>query len=417
MFKLNENYEVDRRIRNCDYIRYSPFEISTINTPNSQIYINIPRGDSVISLLGSLLRINFDVLHAATNNRYRDGDDIRQVNEGPIALFSNYKLQSSKGKHIEEINHAHIVCLMCKLITSGRNSDDLSIRFDRDRGRRQRELTNNKNIKGKYHVTIMLKDVFGFAEHQEKGTYGRLGYKLFLTRNSDNAVLNKGNAINNAKLKINSIDWYIPNYTPSLSQEKILMGQIVNKKPTELRYVEKSVFMKEVNTQNFWTSELGTQKGINVPIWVIVAFQQSDRKYDQNLNNDTFYRPPVISTQCIIATEKYLDSAFSLNCNDDEYSHGYSQIKEAFRALTHDDLLHSYKSENDYGSSNNGNNIDYNFYVFDIRYQKNFESSQPMKVEFKFDGVIPAGIYGYALVLTNKFVSISSDGQRHFDLI
>ena len=136
---------------------------------------------------------------------------------------------------------------MYKLLTGARNTDDLATGFDRDRGRRQRELTNNKNIKGKYHVTIMLKDIFGFAEHQEKGTYG-LGYKLTLTRNSDNAVLNKAKATNNAKCKINSIDWYVPHYTPSLAQEKVLMSQIVNKKPTELRYVESSVFMKEVNT-------------------------------------------------------------------------------------------------------------------------------------------------------------------------
>ena len=54
---------------------------------------------------------------------------------------------------------------------------------------------------------------------------------------------------------------------------------------------------------------------------------------------------------------------------------------------------------------------------FDIRYQKRFESAQPIKVEFKFNGAVPAGIYGYALVLTNKILSISSDGQRHFDLI
>ena len=38
----SENYEIDRRILKCDYIRYSPAEISTINTANSQIYINIP---------------------------------------------------------------------------------------------------------------------------------------------------------------------------------------------------------------------------------------------------------------------------------------------------------------------------------------------------------------------------------------
>ena len=144
------------------------------------------------------------------------------MNEGPVALFSKYKLQSSSGKHIEVINHAQVVCLMYKLVTSARNTDDLSIGFDRDRGRRQRELTKNKNIKVKYHVKIMLKDIFGFSEHQEKSTYG-LGYQLTLTRNSDNAVLNEGNAINDAKNKINSIDWFVPHCTPSLAQEKTLM--------------------------------------------------------------------------------------------------------------------------------------------------------------------------------------------------
>ena len=45
MFKLNENYENDRRIPKCDYIRNSLAETSTINTPNSQIYIKIPKED------------------------------------------------------------------------------------------------------------------------------------------------------------------------------------------------------------------------------------------------------------------------------------------------------------------------------------------------------------------------------------
>ena len=85
--------------------------------------------------------------------------------------------------------------------------------------------------------------------------------------------------------------------------------------------------------------------------------------------------------------------------------------------LTKDDILEPYISDNDFRSYNDCNNIGYILYVFDIRYRKNFESAQPIKVEFKFDGVISAGIYGYALVLTNRLISISSDGQRHFDLI
>ena len=415
MFKLNEKYEINRDILKCDYIRYSPSEISTINTANSQVYINIPREDSVISLLNSYLELNFDVLRADNSNRYIDNNDIRLVNLGPIGLFSNYKLTTSSGKHLENIDHAHIVSLMYKFLTSSKGSDDLSIGFDRDRTRRRNELTNNKTVKGRYHVRIYLKDVFGFAEYQEKGTYG-LGYKLTMTRNSDNAVLNKANAINLGKIKINALEWYVPHYTPSMQQQSILSKQILNKTPTQIQYPERSVFMKEVNTQNVWTFELGTQEGINIPMYIFVAFQQNDRQHDQNLNNDTFVRLPVISAQVIIGTERYPDAAIILNYDDDNYSQAYGLIKETFRALTKDDILQPYISENDFRSSNNNNDIGYNIYAFDIRYQKNFENAQPIKVEFKFSENIDAGIYGYALVLTNRLISITSDGQRMFNL-
>ena len=130
MFKLKENYEVDRRILKCDYIRYSPAETSTINTPNSQIYINMPREDSVISLLNSYLDLNFEVIKKDDNSGYANSNDIRLVNLGPIALFSNFKLTTSSGRHLEDISHAHLISLMYKLITSSKDSDDLSIGFD-----------------------------------------------------------------------------------------------------------------------------------------------------------------------------------------------------------------------------------------------------------------------------------------------
>ena len=105
-----------------------------------------------------------------------------------------------------------------------------------------------------------------------------------------------------------------------------------------------------------------------------------------------------------------------MNYNDDDYSQAHGQIKEAFKALTEDDILQPYISEDDFRSSNEGKNIRYIIHVFYIRYQKNYESGQSVKVEFKFDGVIPAGIYAYGLVLTYRLVSMSSDGLRMFEL-
>ena len=126
-------------------------------------------------------------------------------------------MKTSSAKHLEDVTHAHILSLRYELTTSSKTFDDLFFGFDRDRVRGQRELTNNKKIKRKYHLRIYLGDFFGFAEHQEKATF-ELGYKLTLTKYSDNAVLNKNNGTSEGKIKIKSYELYIPQKTPSVTQ-------------------------------------------------------------------------------------------------------------------------------------------------------------------------------------------------------
>ena len=135
--------------------------------------------------------------------------------------------------------------------------------------------------------------------------------------------MNKDNAIIIGKTNINALEWYVPQSTPSIPHQAILCKQFLSKTPTELQCAERSVFMKGVNTQNLWTFELGTQEGNNVPIWIIVSFQQRNRQDYLFVNNDTIHRPPVTSAQGIIGTEKYPDSAILLNYDDDNYSQGY----------------------------------------------------------------------------------------------
>ena len=195
---------------------------------------------------------------------------------------------------MEDISHVQIVSLVYKLTTSAKDTDDLSIGFEKNRGKRKNELALNKNIKGKYHLKVVLKDVIGFAEHQEKATYG-LGFKLTLTRNEDDAVKDKVVVIANARIKIDHIHWYVPHYTPSIQQQNILSNQILSKTPTELRYIERSVFMKEEKNQNHWSFELGSQENVNIAVWVFIGFQQRDRQNSHDLNNDIFYSLPVTS--------------------------------------------------------------------------------------------------------------------------
>ena len=176
--------------------------------------------------------------------------------------------------------------------------------------------------------------------------------------------------------------------------------------------------MKEVIIQNLRKFEIGSQENMNVPLWIVIGFQQTDRHDSQKLKNNTLCGLPNTSAQCIIGTEKNLDAGIFLNYDDDDYSQASGKIKQTFRALTKDDILQPYLSDHNFRSSNiRANDVGYKFYVFDIKYQQNCTASQPSKVKIKFAGVNPHDINGYALVLTKKLVSKYSDGQRRFDFI
>ena len=103
------------------------------------------------------------------------------------------------------------------------------------------------------------------------------------------------------------------------------------------------------------------------------------------------------------SNRKFFDAAILLNNDDDDYSQGYGRIREVFRALTKDDILNPYISDQDFRITNVNaageatNDIGYNFYVSDIGYQKKSEAAQPIKIEIIFSEDV-AGIYAYALV-------------------
>ena len=342
------------------------------------------------------------------------------------AFFNKYRLTSSSGEEIEEEDNGHVICLLHKLISSSRVNDDLSVAFHRSNEVRENELTKNKTTKGNYHVRIYSKDVFGFAQDQENCTYG-WGYKLTLQRNSDNHVLGHlaqaDDATNLAlagRVIIDDIGWYVPHYIPNISNQKLMLGHVVFKTPTELSYIKRSSYMKDVTTENNWTFGLGVGDGIDIPIYVKVRFMQRDQFNQQQQNNCSIYRPSVVNAQCIIGSEKFLDAGRNCNFAFDKYSQAHGENVSCFRHLAKDIFLQLYFTQKDFVTSSiypNGN-PGYNLYAFDIRHHEDYSSAQPIEVRFDFRPAAPAttNLIGYALLSTNKLVLFSSGGQRLFDL-
>ena len=254
--------------------------------------------------------------------------------------------------------------------------------------------------------------MFGFAD-QEKIAYG-LGYTLTLKRNTNNDAILRGAGVDAAKIGIKVISWYIPHYVPSLENQQLVMNQTLNKDPTELFYTERTVFRKDVNTNSNWTFELGNAGGKSnnesCPIFVIVGFQARNKIDSQTDDKAVFDRLPIINAVCKIGSEKYPDDGIECDFDRDKDDRAYSEIENFYHLKSETNLINPFIDLHKFRKN-------YNFYVFDLSKQKDHIASQPIRLEIKFIAAIDvADDIAYALVLTPKLISISSDGQRHFDL-
>ena len=115
---------------------------------------------------------------------------------------------------------------------------------------------------------------------------------------------------------------------------------------------------------------MGSHEGIIISHWIFEKFQQRDWHNSAIESNDSLFRPLVAKTQRLKGKKNHLGAGILLNYNDDDFSQVYLQTKEAFKALTREDILQSYLSHHDFRSNFDGNDVDFYFYVFDKRYQK-----------------------------------------------
>ena len=314
---------MDKHIHKIDFIKYSPSSLATINNSISNISIIFPREDAYICLQNSFISLEFEVLKN-DDTRYADGDQISLVNFESVALISEAKLVTSSGKHLEKVDNLHPISLMYKLLTSNQQTSQLMYGFEESQATRRQELTNNETEKGTFFVRIKLKYLFGFAD-QEKITYG-LGYSLTLKRYNNNDPIIRDNGVDAAKINIEDISWYVPHYTPSMENQQLVMNQVLDKDPTELYYMERIVFRKDVNTNNNWTFELGSS-GESTPSFIIVGFQARNKIDSQTLDNAIFDRLPVSNAVCKIGSEKSPDDGIECDYDRDKYDQAYSEIK------------------------------------------------------------------------------------------
>ena len=169
-------------------------------------------------------------------------------------------------------------------------------------------MSKNKTTKGNSHARIFFKGVFGFAEYQDTCT-NIFAYKFTLQRNNDEHVLSPQAGATDAanvalagRVIIDDKKMYVPPYIPNISNQKLMLEPIVTRAATELSYINRSFYMKEVTTENNWNFELGVGAGIDILIYVIVEFMQRNQFNQQRQQNDRF---PISETKCSKCSKSY----------------------------------------------------------------------------------------------------------------
>ena len=131
----------------------------------------------------------------------------------------------------------------------------------------------------------------------------------------------------------------------------------------------------------------------------------------QTHDNATFDRLSISNAVCKIASEKYPDDEIECDYDRDNNDKAYSEIEIFYQLKSETNLLNPFIDLHKFRRR-------YYFYVFDLSKQIDHIASQLIRLEFKFSAAFGVADYiAYALVLTPKLISISSDGQRHFDLL
>ena len=130
------------------------------------------------------------------------------------------------------------------------------------------------------------------------------------------------------------INWYVPQNTPNVSQKKIILEETVSRSATKTAYNERSAHRNVLTTETKWSSELGVDKWIDVPFYVLVGFMQRKQFHQQTRNIDTIYQTIVTNARCVIVREKYTEIGMICDCGHGKIFHVYGEVVFCFRPWT-----------------------------------------------------------------------------------
>ena len=438
ILQITEDIPVDDSIYEYEYKEYNPIAGTDVN--RGSIVITIEAQDIYTHPAESYLIVDGELIKN-NNTAYVDADNITLINNGIMYLFSDvrYHLASHEIEVLQNPGHASTMLGMLKYPDDFYKAHGLNQLWFKDDNLEPNQETNTgfkkrheyiiklPDPKGSFSFKIPLKHFLGFCEDYKKIIYG-MQQRLTLTRTGDNNAIFKGTktvnnnvvAIDEGKIHIKRIRWFMPHVIPSdayrLQLDKII--EIKEKIPVGYRMLQCDNIQVPENQKPFsW--RLGVKSSPDIPRFIIVGFQSG--KFNlQTQNPAIFDNLNVRNIYVTLNAKRYPDIDYENDFRNNNYSRIYGDAA-VFRKkfFNMDELI-----------SNCG--IDpiefkkfYPLYVFDVTKQseklKTSVSDIHIKASFG-DGIAgannpPAGTMAYAVIISDRLFHFVSDGSKITNIV
>ena len=442
ILQITKDIPVDDSIYEYEYKEYNPIVGTNLNrgsivlTIESQDIYTHP-AESFLIIEGQLLKDN--------DNFYGDGDHITLINNGMMYLFSDvrYHLASHEIEVLQNPGHATTMLGMLKYPDDFYKSHGLNqlwIKDENKGGAEERKLQppynrgfsirheyiiKSPNPKGTFSFKIPLKHFLGFCEDYRKILYG-MQQRLTLTRTGDDNAVFRAVGVDQGKIRIDKISWFMPHVIPS-DAYRLQLDKIIEKKekiPVGYRMLQCDSTQVPTNQKEF-TWRLGVKSSPDIPRFIIVGFQTN--KNNNQLGNPAIFDPLYVRNIYVtLNAKRYPDTDYNNDFDKNQYSRIYGDAT-LFRKknFNMDELVSNSGIEpTDYKNL-------FPLFVFDVSKQSEKLKTSVSDIHIKAffnpapppagGGAVPdnpgANTMAYAVIISDRLFHFVSDGSKITNIV
>ena len=436
ILQITEDIPVDDSIYDYEYKEYNPIAGKTGDLNRGSIVIVIEAQDIYTHPAESFLIVEGKLVKNADGSVYDSNTLISLINNGIMYLFSDvrYHLASHEIEVLQNPGHATTILGMLKFPDDFSKSQGLNQCWIKDTGEgntvvdgnnpndgfklRRNYIINMPASRGNFCFKIPLKHFLGFCEDYKKVIYG-MQQRLTLTRTGDNDAILRANDVDEGKVDIERIKWFMPHVIPS-DAYRLQLDKIIEKKekiPVGYRMLQCD--NTSITGTNF-TWRLGVKSSPDIPRFIIVGFQIG-RNNNQEQNPARFDNCDIGNIYITLNAKRYPDTDYDIKFDENRFCRIYGD-SSAFRKKFYnmDELV----------SNHNINPVDYKnlypIFVFDVTKQseklKTAVSDIHVKMRFNTNPALdnagnPRNVMAYAVIISDRLFHFVSDGSKITNIV